>query len=184
MKTKIFALVLALVMVLSMALSVSATETQDGALVLAVGNGKGTVTVDLYLEGGAGITNGTVTVTYDATVLTVANVQPSSAYAMHSINQQDGAVTLSWVGSELTAEKTLLLSLQLEVAEGTDKDLSYTATGSCFTNDTAVAVAADSVTVSFDVPVDTTELEQAIIRSVLTTKVMRLIRDAAEVVEV
>lgn len=162
MKTKIFALVLALVMVLSMALSVSATETQDGALVLAVGNGKGTVTVDLYLEGGAGITNGTVTVTYDATVLTVANVQPSSAYAMHSINQQDGAVTLSWVGSELTAEKTLLLSLQLEVAEGTDKDLSYTATGSCYTNDTAVAVAADSVTVSFDVPVDTTELEQAI----------------------
>ena len=162
MRTKIFALVLALVMVMSMALSVSATEAQDGALILAVGNGKGTVTVDLYLEGGTGITNGTVTVAYDDAVLTVADVQPSSAYAMHSINQADGAITLSWVGSELTAEKTLLLTLQLEVAEGTDKDLTYTALANCFTDTEAVEVANASVTVAFDVPVDTTELEKAI----------------------
>ena len=162
MKTKLFALVLALAMVFSMALSVSATDTDSGALVLAVGNGKGTVTVDLYLEGGAGITNGTVTVTFDASVLKVAHVQPSDAYAMHSVNQQDGAVTLSWVGSELTAEKTLLLTLQLEVAEGTDQDLIYSAIANCFTDTEAVTVLADSVTVPFNIPVDTAELEKAI----------------------
>ncbi len=162
MKTKIFAFVLALVMVFSMALSVSATEAQGATLVLDVGNGKGTVTVDLYLEGGTGITNGTVTVEFDASVLKVANVQPSSAYAMHSVNQADGAITLSWVGSQLTAEKTLLLTLQLEVAEGTDKDLTYTALANCFTDQEAVEVANASVTVAFDVPVDTTELQKAI----------------------
>ena len=162
MKTKILAFVLALVMVLSMALSVSATNTQSGELVLSVGNGKGTVTVDVYVQGGTGITNGTITVTFDASVLTVADVQPSSALAMHSVNQQSDAVTLSWVGSELTAEKTLLLSVQLEVAEGTDQDLTYTVSGSCYTDTEAVEVASDSVTVSFNVPVDTTELENAI----------------------
>ena len=57
MKTKLLAFLLALVMVFSMALSVSAAEAQDPALVLAVGNGKGSVTVDVYLEGGKGITN-------------------------------------------------------------------------------------------------------------------------------
>ena len=163
MKRKLLAFLLALVMVCSMALSVSATEAQNGTLMLAVGNGKGTVTVDVYLEGGAGITNGSVTVQYDASVLTVANVQPGSAYAMHSINEADGAITLAWVGSELTAEKTLLLTVQLEVAEGTTKDLTYTAiNGGCFTNEEAVSVADASITVAFDVPVDTTELEKAI----------------------
>ncbi len=162
MKTKILAFVLTLVMVFSMALSVSATETQSGELVLAVGNGKGTVTVDVYVQGGTGITNGTVALTFDASVLTVANVQPGNAFAMHSVNQQSGAVTLSWVGSELTAEKTLLLSVQLEVAEGTDQDLIYTVSGNCYTDTESVEVASDSVTVSFNVPVDTTELEKAI----------------------
>ena len=161
MKTKILALLLALVMVCSMAFSVSAAETQEPAFVLAVGNGKGTVTVDVYLEGGAGITNGSVTVTFDASVLTLANVQASSAYAMHSINEAEGAITLAWVGSELTAEKTLLLTLPLEVAEGTDKDLTYTAiSGGCFTNTDAVTVNDARVTVAFNVPVDTTELER------------------------
>lgn len=163
MKTKLLAFLLALVMVFSMALSVTAAEAQDPALVLAVGNGKGSVTVDVYLEGGKGITNGSVTVTFDASVLTLADVQASNAYAMHSINQSEGAITLAWVGSELAAEKTLLLTLQLEVAEGTDKDLTYTAvSGGCFTNTDAVAVQDTSITVAFDVPVDTAELEKAI----------------------
>ena len=163
-RTKIFALVLALVMVFSMASSVSATESgTDGALELIVGNGKGTVTVDVYLLGD-GITNGSVTVTYDAAVLTLAEAEVSDACAMSSVNTETpGSVTLTWVGSELTAEKTLMLTLRLEVAEGTDQDLTYTAvSGGCYTDTGAVEVAEASVTVAFNAPVDTAELEKAI----------------------
>ncbi len=165
MKKNIFAIILALVMVFSMALSVSATEPADAAaLVLDVGNGKGTVTVDVYLQGGTGITNGQFTVTYDASVLTLVEVQTSDAYAVSSVNDQEaGSVTLAWVGSELTAAKALMLTLKLEVAEGSTGTLTYTAENvGCYTDTEAVEVADDSVSVDFDAAVDTTALEKAI----------------------
>ena len=165
MKRKIFALVLALTMVFSLALSVSATETETaGTLLLDVGNGKGTVTVDVYLQGGTGITNGSFAVTYDTTVLTLADVQVSDAYAVSSVNTETaGTVSLAWVGSELTAEQTLMLTLKLEVAEGTNQDLTYTAANTgCYTDTDAVSVEDASVTVSFDAPVTTARLEKAI----------------------
>ncbi len=163
MKTKILALVLALIMVCSMAMSVSAAEgDKTGGLELIVGNGKGSVTVDVYLQGD-GITNGSITVTFDATVLTVAEITVSDTCAMHSVNAETpGSITLTWVGSELAAEKALMMSVQLEVAEGTVQDLTYTAVADCFTDTEAVAVAATSVTVPFELPVDTAELEKAI----------------------
>ena len=162
-RTRIFALLLALVMVFSMALSVSAAETSP-ALVLEVGNGKGTVTVDIYLQDGAGITNGKFTFNYDAGVLTLAKTQASDACAMTSLNTETpGTVSMTWVGSDLTAEKTLLLSLQLEVAEGTVQTLRYSvASDGIFTDTEAVEVAGDSEDVSFDAPVSTAALEAAI----------------------
>ena len=165
MKKNVFAIILALVMVLSMALSVSAAEPADSAaLVLDVGNGRGTVTVDVYLDGGEGITNGQFTVTYDATVLTLAEVQTSDAYAVHSVNDQEaGRVSLAWVGSDLTAEKTLMLTLTLEVAENAAGILTYTAESvNCFTNQEAVEVAGARADVAFDAAVDTTDLQKAI----------------------
>ncbi len=97
MKKNIFACILALVMVFSMALSVSAAEPADAALVLDVGNGKGTVTVDVYLQGGTGITNGQFAVTYDASVLTLVEVLTSDAYAVSSVNDEEaGTVSLAF----------------------------------------------------------------------------------------
>ncbi len=165
MKKNIFAFVLALVMVFSMALSVSAAEPADAAaLVLDVGNGKGTVTVDVYLQGGTGITNGQFAVTYDAAVLTLVEVLTSDAYAVSSVNDQEaGTVSLAWVGSDLDAERTLMLTLTLEFAEGSTGSVTYTAvSGGCFTNTEAVEVADASVTLAFGTLVDTTELEKAI----------------------
>ena len=145
-----------------MAISVSAAETQP-ALELAVGNGKGTVTVDVYLQGN-GITNGSITLSYDSSVLTLAEAKAADALAKYSLNAEEpGTVTLAWVGSDLAGDKVLLLSVQLEVAEGTDKDLTYTVVSNgCFTDSDAVEVAGDEVTVAFDVPVDTRILEDAI----------------------
>ena len=163
-KKNIFAFILALVMVFSMALSVSAAEPADAALVLDVGNGKGTVTVDVYLQGGTGITNGQFAVTYDAAVLTLVEVLTSDAYAVSSVNDEEaGTVSLAWVGSDLGEEKTLMLTLKLEIAEGSTGSVTYTAeNGGCFTNTEAVEVEDATVTVAFDAAVDTTELEKAI----------------------
>lgn len=163
-KTKLFAFILALVMVLSMAMSVSATGTDNAALVLEVGNGKGSVTVDVYLEAGTGITNGQFAVTYDAEKLTLVEVLVSDAYAVSSVNDKEaGTVSLAWVGSELTAEKTLMLTLKLEIADGVTGSVTYTAQNAgCYTDTEAVQVTNASVTVAFDAAVDTTELEKAI----------------------
>ena len=163
-KRRIFAFLLALSMVLTMALSVSAAEAAP-KLVLEVGNGKGTVTVDIYLQGGTQITNGKFTFTYDATVLTLAEATPASACAMTSVNTATaGTVSMTWVGSELAAEKTLLLSLKLEVAEGTVQTLHYSVVSDgIFTDTAAVEVAGDSKDVTFDAPVVTTTLEEAIL---------------------
>ncbi|MBR4972343.1 MAG: FIVAR domain-containing protein, partial [Oscillospiraceae bacterium] len=163
MKTRFLAFLLALVMALSMTLSVAAAETAP-ALVLEIGNGKGTVTVDIYLQDGAGITNGKFTATYDASVLTLVETQAGYACAMSSINTETpGTVSMTWVGSDLTAEKTLLLSLKLEVPEGTAQALSYAVVSNgIFTDTTAVEVAGDSVTVNFEAPVNTAALEAAI----------------------
>ena len=151
-------------MVLSMAMSVSATGTDNAALVLEVGNGKGSVTVDVYLEAGTGITNGQFAVTYDAETLTLVEVLVSDAYAVSSVNDKEaGTVSLAWVGSELTAEKTLMLTLKLEIADGATGSVTYTAQNAgCYTDTEAVQVADTSVTVAFDAAVDTTELEKAI----------------------
>ena len=149
-------------MVFSLAISVSAAET-GSALELAVGNGKGTVTVDVYLQD-SGITNGSITLSYDSSVLTLAEAKVADACAKYSLNTAEaGSVTLAWVGGQLSGDKTLLLSVQLEVAEGAEKDLTYTVVSNgCFTDTEAVEVAGAEVTVSFDAPVDTEILEDAI----------------------
>ncbi len=164
MKKRLFALLLALVMVLSMAMTVSAAENDGSALSLQVSIGRGSVTVAVYLEGAAGVTNGRFTVGYDAEVLSLVDVQTSDAYAVQSVNDaENGTVALAWVGSELTAEKTLMLSLTLEIAEGSTKDLTYTVeSDGIFAAEGEVAVAGDAVTVGYNAPADTTALENAI----------------------
>ena len=150
-------------MVFSMALTVGAAENSP-ALVLEVGNGKGSVTVDIYLQDGAGITNGKFSVAYDASVLTLVEAQPGYACAMSSINTGTaGTVSMTWVGSDPSEGKTLLLSLKLELAEGTVQDLRYSVVSDgIFTDTDPVEVAGSSVTVSMDAPVDTAALQQAI----------------------
>ena len=164
-KKTLIALFLALTMVLSMAMSVSATDpASEAALSLQVSTGKGSVTVEVYLTGASGVTNGRFTFGYDAEVLTLVDVQSTDIYAVDSINDTAaGSVSLAWVGSDLTAEKTLMLTLVLEIAEGSTRDLTYTvAEDGIYSPDGAVAVAGDCVTVGYNAPVDTTALENAI----------------------
>ena len=164
MKKKLFALLLALVMVFSMAMTVSAAESDGSALSLQVSTGKGSVTVAVYLTGAENVTNGRFTVHYDAEALTLVDVQTSNVYAVDSVNDLSaGSVSLAWVGSDLSAEKTLMLTLTLEIAEGCTRDLTYTvASEGIYNAEGAVEVAGDSVTVEYNAPADTTALENAI----------------------
>ena len=159
---------LALVMVFSMAVGAYAEETEtdaEPALVLDVNQGKASATVSVYLQGCDGVTNGTFTVGYDSSVFDLAEVQPSDAYALNSVNSETaGTVSLAWVGSELTAEKTLMLTLVLE-AKGIriqQENTEYTvASGGIFAGTEEVYVTDDAVTVTI-VPVNTEELEKLI----------------------
>ena len=164
MKKTFIALLLALAMVFSLTIGVSAAETTPEAeLSLQVSTGKGSATVQVFLTANAA-TNGRLTVAYDAEALDLVEVQTSDSYAVDSINDLvDGTVSLAWVGSNLTAEKTLMLTLVFEIAEGNTKDLTYSVNSDgIYHADGDYAVTGDEVTVEFNASVDTTQLQNAI----------------------
>ena len=153
-----------LTMVFSMAAAVSAAETDAAGLRLDVAQTSASVVIEVSLEGCAGVTNGRFAVGYDADVLTLVEVATTGAYAMSSVNDGTaGTVALAWVGSELTAEKTLMVTLTLEVNGAITTDMTYTATADGIYADTQAVEAVDaSVTVVCETAVDTTELEKAV----------------------
>ena len=161
MKKTLIALFLALVLVFSLTMGVSATEPlPDAQLSLQVSTGKASVSVEVYLEAEFA-TNGRLTVGYDAEALDLVDVQTSDVYAVDSVNDAtEGAVTLAWVGSDLTAEKTLMLTLTFEIAEGCTKDLTYTVdSDGIYGPDLEYGVSGDAVMVEYNAPVDTSALE-------------------------
>ena len=165
MKKKLFALLLALVMIFSMAMTVSATEPlPEAELSLQVSTGKGSVSVAVYLTGAESVTNGRITVSYDREALTLVEATTCDVYAVDSLNDLSaGSVTLAWVGSDLTAEKTLMLTLVFEIAEGCTKDLTYRVDADeVYAPFGAYSVMWDEVTVKYNAPADTTALESAI----------------------
>ncbi len=159
---------LALSMVFSMAVGAYAEETEADAapaLVLEVNQGKASATVDVYLQGCDGVTNGSFSVSYDPSVFTLAGTETTGAYAKNSINSETaGTVSFAWVGSQLTAEKTLMLTLNLEAVNGyIEESMTYTAvSGGIFAGTEDVEAEGASLSVSYDGGIDTSALERAI----------------------
>ena len=145
MKQRIFAMFLALVMVFSLSTGVFAAETgTDGALCLDVLPGAEETAVTVSLTGCAGVTNGRFTVRYEGA--TLLRAEATGASAVSSINDRtEGAVSLAWVGSKLTSEKTAMLTLYFK----TEGDAAFTAEGNgIYAGTEAVEVAAGSVDLS------------------------------------
>ena len=162
---RFFALIAALTLVFSMAAAVSAEEVSAPALVLDVEQTGAGVVVEVSLAGCAGVTNGRFILGFDADVLKVAEVRTTDAYAMYSVNDTAaGEVAFAWVGSELTAEKTGMVTLTLEITGTIDGDMTYTAAAQGIYADTqAVEVADAAVTVEQEQEaVNTAALEQAV----------------------
>lgn len=125
MKRRLFAVLLVLVMVCSMAAGVSAAGSA-AKLSLAVAPGSAETTVSVMLTGGECVTNGRFAVGYDADAVTLKSAQASDASALSSVNaQRDGTVSFAWVGSELTDDETLMLTLVFEHLEGA-AELTFT----------------------------------------------------------
>lgn len=125
---KIIAMGLALIMVLTMCGSTLAAETEPNgttALKLVLTTGCEDVTLAVYLQGGADVTNGGLTVTYD-TAAELLSVEKTDAYTVSSVNDtEDGTVTLAWVGSSITEESTLLLTLKFYTGLQIAKDIPF-----------------------------------------------------------
>lgn len=165
-KRRIFTMLLVLVMVFSLTTAALAAETgtETAGLSLELAKAEGETVVTVYLTGCDGVTNGRFCVSYDAEVLTLVGVEASDAYAMSSVNDQTaGTVSLAWVGSQLTAEKTLMLTLRFTKAEDSTADVTYTAEGDgIYAGTGEVEVAPGSVTDPYAPDVDKSALEEAI----------------------
>lgn len=114
-KKKLASAVMALLLVLSMCTNaMAAAPGADLRLESVADNGQITVTV--YLTG-EGITNGRVAVSYDA-ALELVSAAVADENWMVSVNRETaGQAYFAWVGSDLPAEETLVLTLVFEVIE-------------------------------------------------------------------
>lgn len=170
MKRRIIAMLLILTVAMSMPTMTFAAETEDSAaLVMEAVHDETGVTVDVSAEGCDGVTNGRFIVSYDADVLTLVDVQTSGAYAMSSVNDEtEGQVALAWIGSELTPEKTLMLTLKFEMNAQNQQDTVITVeSDGVYAGMELVSAAGGSVTVSaeYGTVVDTSALEAAVAKA-------------------
>ncbi len=148
MKVKITALLLALVLVFAMTTVAFAADAESTPkLTVAAEIGAGQVEATVYLENADVLTNGRISVNWDSEA-TLEGVQSLVSCGASSINRETGKVSLAWVGSKLSDEKTALLKLTFQLA-GQDLTLMATAP-EAYAGETAVEVKDGSATVVFN----------------------------------
>lgn len=114
MKKRIIAMLLAVLFVLSLGATVYAEGS--GKLVLSAKYTGEQAVVTVSVENAEGLTNGVLTASYNAQELELVSAKASDASAVASINTKTaGEVRMAWVGSKLTAEQTLMLTLEFSV---------------------------------------------------------------------
>lgn len=148
-KKRISTLLLVLVLVLSLSVNAMAAETNAGAeLVLSTAqNADGQTVVSLCLQGGDGVTNGHISVHYDSKLVELVGAKANSDCGLTSVNDKTaGKVTMAWVGSKFSAEKTVLLELTFNQVKDAAGTAVYTAEAvRVYAGSTAVTVKEASV---------------------------------------
>lgn len=128
MRKRIFAMLLVLLLVLPLSVGVSAADPA-AKLRMSASPGSTETTVRVSLTGCEGVTNGRFAVGYDPEAVTLKSVHASDASAVSSVNAElAGTVSFAWVGSDLTAEETLMLTLVFE-HQGSAAEVTFTAAG-------------------------------------------------------
>lgn len=163
MRTKFHAILLAVILLLFLSTTVFAAENETGnapALLVQTEQVEDEMVVTIYLQGCEGVTNGRFLVSYDAEIVLHTESTVSSACGVSSINSQtSGTVAFAWVGSQLTGEPTLLLTLRFQPVGEQAVRTTFTAeSDGIYADEELIAVALGTVTVK----PDTSALEQAI----------------------
>ena len=141
-------LLLALVMVFAMTTVTLAADAASPRLTVCAEIGDGHVSATVYLEGAAGVTNGRITLTYDPKAATLEGTQVLLACGAASVNQEEGEVSLAWVGSELGAEETAAVCLTFTFVG--EQDLTLTAEApEAYAGETTLTVEAGTATVAY-----------------------------------
>lgn len=163
-KRKIYATLLVLIMLLLLSTTAFATETDSlPALHLQAATGEGETVVTVFLQDCDGVTNGRFVVGYDAEAFVLMDVTTSGAYAVSSVNDQTaGTVAFAWVGSQLTGEKTLMLTIRFRaVGEVSQVTTVAAESDGIYADGELVDVAGATVSAGLD----TAALEQAIAKA-------------------
>lgn len=145
---KIITLLLVLVMVVSMTCGAFAAQTGTNgspALCMEITSDADVTEVAVYLQGAANVTNGSLSISYTADGAQLLSYEKTDAYSLSSINTRiAGNVGFSWVGSSLTASKTLLLTLRFQTTADTVVSVSA---GSIYAGSSKLTVADDCATI-------------------------------------
>lgn len=149
-KTRITALLLVLVMALAMTTVAFAADAAGPRLAVSTEVGNGLVTATVYLEEGEGLTNGRISVSYSPEAATLEGAQALVTCGAASVNKEEaGTVSLAWVGSSLTGEKTALLRLTFAFAG--EEDVTLTAEApEAYAGEASLEVEAGAVTVAYN----------------------------------
>lgn len=125
MKTRIRALLLVLLLVFAMTTGAWAAGTgSEAQLTMTAEYRAGNAIVTVCLEGSEGVTNGRLTVGYDPEATTLTGSRVLGSFGASSVNEERaGEVSLAWVGSSLTAEKTAMVELTFRATQ----DAAFTA---------------------------------------------------------
>lgn len=140
---------IALVAVLCALLAVSVFATETGSVWVSETSADGSTVAWIIAD--TTVTDGVITVTYDAAKLTYEGIELNETYvAMHAVNAEEaGVVAISWVapGAYELDEADWLIKVNFSGTSETESTLDGTVTGAEITDAPAV---------------DTTELEKAI----------------------
>lgn len=150
MKTRITALLLVLVMAFAMTTVAFAADAASPRLTVSTEVGNGLVTATVYLEEGEGLTNGRIFVSYSPEAVTLEGAQALVTCGAASVNKEEaGKVSLAWVGSSLTGEKTALLRLTFTFAG--EEDVTLTAQApEAYAGETTLTVEAGTATAAYN----------------------------------
>lgn len=145
---KIITLLLTLAMVCTMVGGAFAAEPEtdnSAALRLEISSDVNETEVTVWLQDGRDITNGRLTVTYPADGAQLLGYEKTDAYALSSINTRTaGEIGFAWVGSDLSANKTLLLTLRFRMPTESENVTFAAEAGGIYAASTAVTVADGS----------------------------------------
>lgn len=130
-------------------------DTEEGArIALSASYHAGETALQVTLQGAQDVTNGRFLVTYNPKLVQLEEATVADSSWVSSVNREGaGEVSFAWVGSRLTQEQTLLLTLRFSAVAGAQEDVRYTVQNTelyADENKVALQQAQDELTIVYN----------------------------------